>query len=132
MGTPGSRDMGRARVVLQLGAGGLEVERVEAVPLLGGDLLADVAGVFARGDEQREDRGAGFDVEGEAADEVVGVALPLDVFGVVEGMEDTLPAVLGGGGGLVEHEVEVDVEQAGGVLGTLEVAGHPVERVGDA
>ena len=69
------------------------------MPLLGGDLLADVAGVFAGGDDAGEDGGVWSRVEGEGAGEGVGVARPLDVLGVAEGVEDALPAVVGGGGG---------------------------------
>ena len=49
-----------------------------------------------------------------------GVALP-------EGGEHAQPTVIGAGGTLVEHEIEVDVEQARGVFGALEIAAHPVQ-----
>ena len=100
-------------VGVHFGAGDLEVERIEAGPHFGGDLLADVAGVFAGADEAGEDGGLVGGVEGEGAGEVVGIAGPLDVLGLAEGEEDALPAAVGGGGAFVEHEVEVDVEDAG-------------------
>ncbi len=34
--------------------------------------------------------------------------------------------------GQVEHELEIDVEDAGDVLGPLGIAAHPVEGIGDA
>ena len=109
-----------------------QIQAVEPVPLLGGDLLADVAGVLASHDEQREDGAFGIGIEAEGAGEHVGVTLPGDVLGVAERLQHALPAALRGDGGFVEHQVEVYVEQASGVLGALEVAAHPVEAVGYA
>jgi hypothetical protein len=119
-------------VELVVRARDLEVETVEAVPLLGGDLLTDVAGVLAGGDDAGEDRALVRGVEGELVRERVGIAGPLDVSGIAEGEQDALPAAIGAGSALVEHEVQVDVEQTRGVLGALEVTGHPVETIGDS
>ena len=102
------------------------------MPLLGGDLLADVAGVLAGGDDAGEDGGLVASVEDELLGEGVGVAGPDRGFWVAEGVQHALPTAVGAGGGFVEHEVEVDVEQARGVFGALDVAAHPVETVGDA
>ena len=44
---------------------------------------------------------------------------------------DRRRAVLDGQGGRVELEEEPDVEQAGDVFGTLEVAAHPEQVFGD-
>ena len=45
---------------------------------------------------------------------------------------DRRRAVVGGGAGGVELEVETDVEQAGHVFGAFEVAAHPEQVFGDA
>jgi hypothetical protein len=113
------------------GASDIEIERVEAVPLLGRDLLADMAGVFAGGNDGADDAGLKGGVEGEGLGKGIGVVVPDDVRWVAEGAEHATPAVLGAGGALVEHEIEVDVEETGGMLGALEIAAHPVEAVGD-
>jgi hypothetical protein len=117
---------------LELRSCDLDIKRVETMPLLGGDLLADVAGVFAGGDDAGDDRGLEGGVEGERPGELVGVAVPFEALGLTESLEQTHPAAVGAGGALVEHEVEVHVEQARSVFGALEVAAHPVERIGDA
>src|ERR1035438_2401152 len=50
----------------------------------------------------------------------------------LQGFEQAEPAIGAGGWRLVEAKLEVDVDEAGGVLGALEVAGHPIKVVGDA
>jgi hypothetical protein len=112
---------------LDLGTGDFEIEEVEAVPLLGGDLFADMASVFARSDDAGDYGGFVGSVKGEGACEVVGIAVPLELLGLAEGGDEAQPAVVGAGGALVEHEIQVDVEEAGGVLCALEVTAHPVQ-----
>ena len=57
-----------------------------------------------------------------------------DIFGSrnLQGFEQAEPAVGAGFRGLVETELEIDIDEARGVLGALEVAAHPIEVVGDA
>jgi hypothetical protein len=50
----------------------------------------------------------------------------------LQAVEDAVPVPPGRLRRAVEREVGVDVDQAGGVLGPLEVAAGPVEGVGDA
>jgi hypothetical protein len=109
-----------------------EVQAVEPVPLLGRNLFAYVARVLPRHDEQRQDGALRIGIETQCPGEGIGIALPLDVFGIAERLQHALPAPLRRDGGFVEHQVEVDVEQTRGVLGALEVAAHPVEAVGYA
>ena len=109
------------------GARDLDVERVEFLPLFGGDLLAHLAGIFTRRDDAGDDRGFVGGVEGEVAGELVGVAVPLEALGIAEGVEHAQPAMIGAGGALIEHEVEVDIQQARRVFGALEIAAHPVQ-----
>ncbi len=102
------------------------------MPHLGGDLFADVACVLARADDAAQDGGAVAGVEGHGADEGVRVALPLHMLRIAERLQHALPAAVGGAGALVEHQRQVHVEQAHGVLGALQITGHPVQTVGDA
>ena len=91
-----------------------------------------MAAVFPRGDQEAQDGGVVVGIEGEAAREGEGVAGPGDVVGVAERKQQALPAAVGGGGALVQHQVQVHIEQACGVLGALQLTGHPVEGIGDA
>src|SRR4029079_5067372 len=45
---------------------------------------------------------------------------------------DERPPLLAGTAGEVEHQIQVDVDEARHVLGALDVTAHPVDRIGDA
>ena len=61
-----------------------------------------------------------------------GLAVALrELLGVAGGGDERLP-LLGGADGQVEHQVEIHVDEARDVLGALDVAAHPVDRIGDA
>src|SRR5215472_9154104 len=45
-------------------------------------------------------------------------------------MHNTLPSALRVGRALVEHQVEVHIEEAGSVLRALEIPAHPVQAIG--
>ena len=107
-------------------------EAIEALPLLGADFFADLTSVFAGEDDAGSDRRGLFVVEAEGVDEFVDVAFPLAAFRLADGGEDSLPSAFGGRARFIEHEAHVDVEQAHGVFGALEVAAHPIETVGYA
>ena len=110
----------------------LQIKAVQPVPLLGGDLLADVAGVFPRGDDAGEDRPFQPGIEREPLGEFVGIVGPLYFLGAAQLHQQALPAAVRTGRALVQHQAQIHVKQARGVLRALDVAAHPVQAVGNA
>ncbi len=120
------------------GVFGLEgpVDGVEIFPHLRGDEFAHAAGVFAGAYEAVDDAvgvlvGEGHVVAHPHGDGTFG---GFGAVGVEDG-EDAFPlAVLQGGGEVtdVDEEIGIDPEDAGDVFGALDVASHPVDRIGIA
>ncbi len=107
------------------------IEAVEALPLLGGDFFADLAGVFARGIDARGDGRRMVLVEDECLSIGDGITGPVEARRIAERRYEALPVGFGAGAAGVEHETHGDVELAHGVLSPLEVAAHPIEAVGN-
>jgi hypothetical protein len=59
----------------------------------------------------------------------VRLAGPLDILWLAESLQDALPSAFGADGALVEHEVEIYVEQPCCVLRTLKIPAHPVQTI---
>jgi len=130
----GRQSIAHAGAKLQLGAWRMDVveEAVEALPLLGGDLFANLARIFAGGIDAVYD-GRGVEViEDQLARHGFEAAVPLDSNGLTQCGDHPMPALLGVGTARIEHEAHGDIEQARGVLSPLEIAAHPVEAVGNA
>ena len=90
---------------------------------------------FSRADaEAGEDRIRVVGVEREKVDDGFfgGRADALLKLGLVAGDDDQRPPLLAGLARHVEAEVQVDRDEAGDVFGPLDVAAHPVDRIGDA
>ena len=125
----------RMHHALQAAAGEVEVEPVQLLPHLGRDLIADTACVLARLRDARRD---GVRVlrppEQELADglrRVLVEVLAVDLVAADEQQQPT-PGLVAPRRIRVEERVEVDVHDPADELGTLDVAGRPVQRLGDA
>ena len=70
--------------------------------------------------------------EAQRVGQRVGIAVPLDIPGIAQRRQHSLPAAVRADSGLVEHQVEIDIDQPRGVFGPLQVAAHPVQTVGDS
>ena len=108
------------------------------LPHLGTNLLAHAAGILAGAGETGEDGVGILLLEGDELHNGVAIGLLVKLveeFLVFEGVDDGRPVLAHGRLALaieVEHELEVDFQQAGVVLGPLDVAAHPQKTVGDA
>ena len=71
-------------------------------------------------------------VEDEAICHGFEASVPLEAGRLAQRGDEILPARLVGIATGVEHEAHRDIELAHGVLGTLEIAAHPVEAVSNA
>ena len=106
-------------------------------PHLGGNLFADAAGVFAGAGEAGEDGIRVLLLEGDKLHDRVPVGFLVKLvekFLVFERIDDRSPMSADGRFALtieVEHQLEVDLQQAGIVFGPLDVAVHPEEAFGD-
>ena len=111
-----------------------QVELVDVLPHLGRDDLADAAGVFAGRPQAGQDRIRVLGVEREKLDDAFlgGRADALLKLVVVAGDHHQRPPLLAGLARHVEAEVQIHRDEAGNVLGPLDVAAHPVDRIGDA
>ncbi len=110
-----------------------QVELVELLPHLRRDDLAHGAGVLARGAQTGPDRVGALVIEGEELDDVAlgGGPVPFREFRrVAGGVHQRLP-LLCGADGQVEHEIQVHLDEPRDVLRALDVAAHPVDRIGD-
>ena len=122
------------------GAPGLheQVELVYRLPHLDRDLVADHPGVLARREDAGQDRVRVAQVEGEelgdgpAFRSLVVLVKQLLVAGAGEERPPVLPKVRVVVSPEIEDELQVHLEQAGDVLGALDVPAHPVEAVRDA
>ena len=108
-------------------------QTVELLPQLGTDLLAHLARVLARRRDAGGDRRRGcWDRKSESArsdrhrhstpDLADCPARPARAASAGPALER----------GLVQHQVQLDIQHARGVLGALQIAAHPVQTVGDA
>ena len=115
-----------------------EVGAVDLLPHFERNLLAHVPGVFARGGDAVDDRVRVLGVEGEEVDDVLAaghLVVFVEILVVAGAAQDGFPErllFLGIELGQIEHELEVDVEDAGDVFGPLGITAHPVEGIGDA
>ena len=135
----GLEKIGRA-FAPQLGRAGRveeEVEAVEFLPQLGGDLVAHHAGVLAgladRGDDGVAVGGAEDHELGHILPGGAGVEFPEQLL-VAGALDDGHPVGVQRGFvevAEIEQELEVDVHQARDAFGALDVAAHPVEGIGD-
>ncbi len=110
----------------------LVIEAIEALPLLGGDFFAHLAGIFARRVDAIGDRGGIDVIEDQLARHRFKRAVPLHSIRLAQRRHHALPARLRVGAAGVEHQAHGHVEQAHGILRALQVAAHPVEAVGNA
>ncbi len=110
------------------------VELVDALPDVDRNDLAHGAGVFARLEDALQDRVGVLQVEGQKLQHrALGgflVAL-VEVLVVARGGDNRVPLGRRLVERQVEHQVIVDVDEAGDVVGAFEIARHPVDRVGD-
>ena len=109
-----------------------QVELVELLPHLRRDDLAHRAGVLARRPQAGADRVDVLLIEGEELDDVLlrRRAVPFrELLRVAGGGHERLP-LLRGAGGQVEHEVQIHLDEPRDVLRALDVAAHPVDRIG--
>ena len=108
------------------------------LPHLRTNLLAHAAGVLAGAGEAGIDGVWVFLLEGDELHDRVAVGFLVELveeFLVFEGVDDRSPVLAHRRLALaieVEHELEVDLQQTGVVLGPLDVAAHPQKAVGDA
>jgi hypothetical protein len=122
-----------ARDGATVGAAHEQEQLVDRLPHLARDLLAHRAGVLAGERDAVGDRvGVAVVPEHPVADVdrgrlVVVLPVALLVAEQLHDLEPRLPAILDLG---IEQRVEVDVEEARDVLGALDVARRPVERLG--
>ena len=121
-----------AELGLRLRRADLVKQTIEALPLLGGDFFADLAGVFARA-VHAEGHGGGIEaIEDEGVRHRIQIAVPVQALGIAKRRQQACPACFGRGAAGVEHQAHGDVELAHRVFCPLQVAAHPVEAVGNA
>jgi hypothetical protein len=115
----------------------VEVELVDRLPHLEGNLVADHPGVLARRKDARENRIRVAPVEREEVRHAAAISFAVAFFEpllVARRGEDRAPMLLDRAiveALEIEQELEIDVEQPREVFGPLDVAAHPVERVRD-
>ena len=108
------------------------VEPVEPLPLLGRNLFAHLAGIFARRVDAIGD-GAWWRLSKiSLSRHCLEIAVPLQARRLAQRGHKALPARLRAGAAGIEHQAHGHVELAHGVLGPLQIAAHPVEAVGNA
>src|ERR1019366_67381 len=110
-----------------------QVEAVDLLPHFRGDGFADATGVFARRENSGKYGIGILRIEGEKAHHagLRGCAVAFEKGSAVAGgVHDGLP-LIGEVLRQVEHQIVIDVEEAGDVFGAFDVAAEPVDGVGD-
>ena len=114
-----------------------EIEAVDLLPQLGGDLVAHHAGVLAALADRGDDGVAVGRIEHHELGHVLagGAGIELAELLLVAGaLDDGYPVGVQRGVvevAEIEEELEVDVHEARDAFGALDVAAHPVEGIGD-
>ena len=118
-------------------AGGVvhsQVKLIQPKPHLGRDDFPDGPGVLPRSTQAGDDRVGIVAVEGEKLNDILlrGLAVAFgEILVVACGVDQRLP-LLACPIRRVEHEVEVDVDEARHIFRALDAAAHPVNRIRDA
>src|SRR5664279_4316777 len=102
------------------------IQPVETLPLLGGDFLAYLAGIFACAVDAERDGRLVFSIKYEDAGHRFQIAIPLQTGWVYERRHESLPACLGRSAAGIEHQAHGHVQLAHGILCPFEVAAHPI------
>ncbi len=117
---------------LSIGRVNLMKEAIDALPLLGGDFFADLAGIFARRADAEGDGGGIELIEDELVRHLVKRSVPGHAGRPAERRHHALPLRLNVGAVGIEHQAQSHVELPDGILRPLKIAAHPVEAVSDA
>ena len=130
----GQQEIGRQHVIglVRFVPRDLVKQAVQPLPLVRADLFAYLARVLAGRGHAGGDRRTVARIEGKDLRHLVSIAAPGQVGRIAQRRQNPPPAAVRARGGLIQHQVQIHVEQAGGVLGPLQVAAHPVQAVGDA
>src|SRR6266404_9232936 len=110
----------------------LQVEPVELLPHFRAALFADLPQIFARCRNAGDDRRRIGTIESQRVGERCGVYFPARRDRNLQRVEQAQPASRACFGGLIEAQLEINVDEARGVLGPLQIAAHPVQAVGDS
>ena len=109
------------------------IEIVDLLPHLRGDDLADGTGVLARLVKTGNDGVRIIPIEGQETENILlgGLAVLLLEPLVVAGNGDHRLPLLMGIHFQIEHEVKIDVDKTGNILGPFDITGHPVNMISD-
>ena len=95
------------------------IQAVKALPLLGGNLFADLARIFACGVDATSDGSRIMLVEDQLLGIRTGIASPLQTFRITERSDEALPVGLRADAAGIEHEAHGHVELTYRVLSAL-------------
>ena len=127
-----SRYPGRLDFHLHLRPRHLQIKAVQPMPLLRRDLFPYMPRVLPRSNDAREDRSLIRCVEGQRLRQRIRLTRPLDVLRPAQRLQHPLPATLRTRRALIQHQIEVYIEQSRRMLRALEIPAHPVQTVGNA
>ena len=107
-------------------------QAVQPLPLVRADLFAYLARVLAGTGHAGGDGRTIARIEGKDLRHLVGVAAPGKIGRISQRRQNPPPAAVRARGGLIQHQVQIHIQKTGGMLGTLQVAAHPIQVVSDA
>ena len=117
---------------IRRGAVYLKIETVELLPHLCAALFANLPQILARRCNARNNRRRIRLIERENVRKRGRIDLAILGSRRLQSFQKPPPSPRPGLGRLIEAQLQIDVDQARGVFGALQVAAHPVETVGDA
>ena len=107
-------------------------QAVQPLPLIRADLFAYLARILAGRGHAGGDGRTIARIEGKDLRHLVGIAAPGQIGRISQRRQNPPPAAVRARGGLIQHQVQIHIQQTGGMLGALQVAAHPVQVVSDA